>query len=73
MANQRHLELLAICHHAILQRYPETKKLDDLNRDKMFELAESNKYILDANPEAEHIYMEKVIVDYGDFLNSNQH
>jgi len=73
MANQRHLELLAICHHSILQRYPETKNLDDLNRDKMFELAEKNKHILDANPEAEHIYMEKVIVDYGDFLNSNQH
>lgn len=65
MSSQRHLELVPVIHHSILRRYEWVDQTKDLNREKLLELAESNKYILESNPEAEHIYMEKVIVDYG--------
>lgn len=71
MASQRHLELLPVCHHAILDRYGLRGKTDELNKEELIKLAEKNKHLLAQNPDKEFIYMEQVIVDYGDFLNSN--
>ena len=62
MSSQRHLELVPIIHHSILRRFDWVDRTKDLNREKLLELAETNKYILETNPEAEHIYMEKVII-----------
>lgn len=73
MASQRHLELLPVCHHAILDRYGLRGNTDVLNRNKMLELAEKNKHLIAQNPDKEYIYIEQVILDYGDFLSTNQH
>jgi hypothetical protein len=71
MASQRHLELLPVCHHAILDRYGLRGKTDELNKSKMLELAEKNKHLIAQNPDKEFVYIEQVIVDYGIFLDSD--
>lgn len=73
MASQRHLELLPIIHYSIYHRFELEDKNKDLDRKKLMALAEENKYILEANPEAEHIYMEKVIVEYGKVLDPSEY
>ena len=72
----RHLDLLPVIHHAIWQRYSlETEEegqvvYPKINEDKLIQLAESYKGMLVENPADEHLYMEKVIVEYGLILNT---
>ena len=72
----RHLDLLPVIHHAIWQRYSlETEEegkvvYPKINEDKLIQLAESYKGMLVENPVDEHLYMEKVIVEYGLILNT---
>tara|TARA_B100001057_G_scaffold391546_1_gene399789 strand:- start:457 stop:705 length:249 start_codon:yes stop_codon:yes gene_type:complete len=72
----RHLDLLPVIHHAIWQRYSlETEEegkvvYPKINEDKLTQLAESYKGMLVENPADEHLYMEKVIVEYGLILNT---
>lgn len=72
----RHLDLLPVIHHAIWQRYSlETEEegkvvYPKINEDKLIQLAESHKGMLVENPADEHLYMEKVIVEYGIILNT---
>ena len=72
----RHLDLLPVIHHAIWQRYSlETEEegkvvYPKINEDKLIQLAESHKGMLVENPADEHLYMEKVIVEYGLILNT---
>ena len=75
-ATTRHLQLLPIIHHAIWQRYSLQTEGDGkvvypkINEAKLNELAESYKGMLVENPADEHLYMEKVIVEYGLILNT---
>ena len=72
----RHLDLLPVIHHAIWQRYSlkteEGGKVvyPKINEEKLNQLAESYKGMLVENPVDEHLYMEKVIVEYGLILNT---
>ena len=72
----RHLDLLPVIHHAIWQRYSlQTEEegqvvYPKINEDKLVQLAESYKGMLVVNPADEHLYMEKVIVEYGLILNT---
>ena len=72
----RHLDLLPVIHHAIWQRYSLETEEDGkvvypkINEDKLIQLAESYKGMLVENPADEHLYMEKVIVEYGLILNT---
>ena len=72
----RHLDLLPVIHHAIWQRYSlQTEEegqvvYPKINEDKLVQLAESYKGMLVENPVDEHLYMEKVIVEYGLILNT---
>ena len=72
----RHLDLLPVIHHAIWQRYSlQTEEegqvvYPKINEDKLVQLAESYKGMLVENPADEHLYMEKVIVEYGLILNT---
>jgi hypothetical protein len=72
----RHLDLLPVIHHARWQRYSlETEEegkvvYPKINEDKLIQLAESYKGMLVENPADEHLYMEKVIVEYGLILNT---
>ena len=71
----RHLDLLPVIHHAIWQRYSLETEEDGkvvypkINEAKLNQLAESYKGMLVENPADEHLYMEKVIVEYGLILN----
>ena len=72
----RHLDLLPVIHHAIWQRYSLETEEDGkvvypkINEAKLNQLAESYKGMLVENPADEHLYMEKVIVEYGLILNT---
>ena len=70
---ERWEELLPVIHMLVYDRYTLENKDKDLNRPVLRQLAIDNKALL-SDTSNEHIFVEKVIKDYGEtFLNPTEY
>tara|TARA_B100001250_G_scaffold331465_1_gene296606 strand:+ start:467 stop:727 length:261 start_codon:yes stop_codon:yes gene_type:complete len=70
---ERWEELIPVIHMLVYDRYTLDNKDKDLNRPVLRQLAIDNKAMLADNAN-EHLFVEKVIKDYGEtFLNTTEY